>query len=70
MDYFARKTSVDIEGGYQCYQKNFIESFNIPILTEQDIKYLKDEENIIKINEFLIEKYELYKKPIKHLMKD
>jgi hypothetical protein len=69
MDYFARKTSVDLEGGYQCYQKNFIESFNIPQLTEQDIKFLMDEENSNKINEFLIKKYGLDRKPLEHLMK-
>jgi len=69
MDYFTRKTSVDLEGGYQCYQKNFIESFNIPELTEQDINFLKNGENPKKINEFLIKKYGLDKKPLEHLMK-
>lgn len=69
MDYFARKTSVDLEGGYQCYQKNFIESFNIPQLTEQDLKFLSNEENKNKINDFLIKKYELDRKPLEYLIK-
>ncbi len=30
MDYYARLTSFQIEGGYQCFQKNFIERFCIP----------------------------------------
>jgi adenine-specific DNA-methyltransferase len=30
MDYYVTKTSVSIEGGYPCYQKNFIEKFTIP----------------------------------------
>ena len=69
MNYFVRKTSVDLEGGYQCYQKNFIESFNIPQLTEQDIKFLRNEENSNKINEFLIKIYGLDKEPLEYLMK-
>lgn len=69
MDYFAKKTSVDLEGGYQCYQKNFIESFNIPQLTEQDIKFLKDEEIKNKINEFLIKMYGLDREPLEYFMK-
>ena len=68
MDYFARKTSVDLEGRYQCYQKNFIESFNIPHLSEKDVKFLKDEKNIRKISEFMIKKDGLNGKPLKHLM--
>ena len=34
MDYYARLTSFQIEGDYQCYQKNFIERFNLPELSE------------------------------------
>lgn len=30
MDYYARLTSFQIEGDYQCFQKNFIERFCIP----------------------------------------
>lgn len=69
MDYFARKTSVDLEGGYQCYQKNFIESFNIPQFTEEEGHLLESENDIKQINEFLIKKYELNRKPLEHLMK-
>lgn len=32
MYYYAKLTSFQIEGGYQCYQKNFIERFGIPDL--------------------------------------
>ena len=31
MDYYARLTSFQIEGDYQCFQKNFIERFCIPV---------------------------------------
>jgi len=30
MHYYARLTSFQIEGGYQCYQKNFIARFAVP----------------------------------------
>ncbi len=35
MHYYARLTSFQIEGGYECYQKNFIERFGIPRLTAE-----------------------------------
>lgn len=33
MDYYTRLTAFQIEGGYQCFQKNFIERFSIPAIT-------------------------------------
>lgn len=57
MDYYIKRTSVSIEGGYPCYQKNFIELFGIPILTEKEILFLKREDNKKKIDNYLIKKY-------------
>ena len=34
MHYYACVTSFHIDGGYQCYQKNFIETFTIPPLND------------------------------------
>lgn len=59
MEYYIKKTSVEIEGDYQCYQKNFIEKFSIPIFTEDEWIYLESEKNQNKINNFLIKKYKL-----------
>ncbi len=59
MNYYARKTSVGIEGDYQCYQKNFIESFSIPKFTKEEKEFLIKEENKDKIKEFLINIYKL-----------
>jgi type I restriction-modification system DNA methylase subunit len=59
MDYYVRKTSVAIEGGYPCYQKNFIEKFNIPVLTEKEIELIRSLTNKQEIDEFLIDKYHL-----------
>lgn len=67
MNYFARKTSVDIEGNYQCYQKNFIESFTIPEFSEDEKKFLKMEDDFGKIDDFLIQKYGLDREPIERL---
>ncbi|MCX6740345.1 MAG: N-6 DNA methylase [Candidatus Parcubacteria bacterium] len=59
MDYYIKKTSVSIEGGYPCYQKNFIELFGVPNLSESDIKFLEQETNSEKINSFLEDKYNI-----------
>lgn len=59
MDYFVTKTSVAIEGGYPCYQKNFIEKFTIPELTEEEIELIRNLKDPIEIDEFLIDKYHL-----------
>jgi adenine-specific DNA-methyltransferase len=40
MQYYARLTSFQIAGGFQCYQKNFIEQFGIPLLADDDVREL------------------------------
>jgi len=57
MDYYIKRTSVSIEGGYPCYQKNFIELMGIPEFTSEELNYLGQEKNLVKIDNFLIEKY-------------
>ena len=59
MDYYVSKTSVAIEGGYPCYQKNFIEKFTIPEFTEKEIKIIRSLSNNNEIDDFLIKKYQL-----------
>ncbi len=59
MHYYVSKTSVAIEGGYPCYQKNFIEKFTIPELTIEEIKTLRSLNEIDEIDDFLIRKYQL-----------
>jgi adenine-specific DNA-methyltransferase len=59
MDYYVTKTSVLIEGGYPCYQKNFIEKFTIPELTEEEVELIRSLNDPIEIDEFLIGKYQL-----------
>lgn len=59
MHYYVSKTSVSIEGGYPCYQKNFIERFSIPNFDEKEINMLHMLTNNVEIDEFLIRKYQL-----------
>lgn len=59
MDYYVSNTSVSIQGGFPCYQKNFIEKFTIPNFTKEEINILKSLTDKIEIDEFLIEKYQV-----------
>lgn len=59
MDYYIRKTSVAIEGGYPCYQKNFIEKFTIPEFTENEIEIIRNLQDSKDIDDLLIEKYQI-----------
>ncbi|NWG27515.1 MAG: SAM-dependent DNA methyltransferase [Ignavibacteriaceae bacterium] len=59
MHYYISKTSVAIEGGYPCYQKNFIERFTIPEFSENEIEELRELTDKNEIDNFLIEKYQL-----------
>lgn len=59
MDYYVSNTSVSIQGGFPCYQKNFIEKFTIPNFTKEEIDILKSLSDKIEIDEFLIEKYQV-----------
>ena len=59
MDYYVTKTSVAIEGGYPCYQKNFIEKFTIPDFSESEIELLRNLKDKQEIDEFLVEKYQI-----------
>jgi type I restriction-modification system DNA methylase subunit len=36
MHYYTKLTSFQIDGNFQCYQKNFIEKFGIPLLSEKE----------------------------------
>lgn len=59
MEYYVDKTSVAIEGGYPCYQKNFIERFSVPNFSETEINELRSLNTPNEINNYLIDKYHL-----------
>ena len=41
MHYYARLTSFQIAGGFQCYQKNFIAPFGVPSIDERQAEKLR-----------------------------
>jgi hypothetical protein len=57
MHYYISKTSVSIEGGYPCYQKNFIEKFTIPEFSNREVSELRLLSSRKDINMFLTDKY-------------
>ncbi len=59
MGYYITNTSVSIEGGYPCYQKNFIELFGIPYFGDEEVQFLKEQTSKKNIDEFLIKKYQI-----------
>ena len=59
MDYYVSNTSVSIQGGFPCYQKNFIEKFTIPNFTKEEIQILNNLDDKMEIDEFLIDKYQV-----------
>ncbi len=67
MHYYVSKTSVAIEGGYPCYQKNFIEKFALPDFTEEEVAFLRMTIDKVEIDTFLIEKYQI-KIPLPNLV--
>lgn len=50
MNYYSKITSFQLNGNYQCFQKNFIELFNIPNLVDEHIDAIKllNNENLDK----------------------
>ena len=59
MHYYVSKTSVAIEGGYPCYQKNFIEKFTIPEFNQEELDLLNSLNDPAEIDDFLLRKYQL-----------
>ena len=64
MDYYARLTSFQIEGDYQCFQKNFIERFCIPSVGLDSV------DAIVTLDGIELQKYlcELFAIPIKDVL--
>jgi methylase of polypeptide subunit release factors len=59
MHYYISRTSVSIEGGYPCYQKNFIEKFTIPEFSYNEVCELRLLSNQKDINQLLADKYQV-----------
>lgn len=59
MKYYIDNTSYSISGNYKCYQKKYVKNFSIPNLTDNDISFIKSCNDKDKINEYLINLYNL-----------
>lgn len=59
MHYYITATSVAIEGGYPCYQKNFIEKFTIPFLNDVQINRIRNISDDEELNAYLEEIYHI-----------
>ncbi len=59
MNYYIMATSVAIEGGYPCYQKNFIEKFTIPYLDDDQINRIRSISDEEELNAYLEEIYHI-----------
>ncbi len=59
MDYYMRKTSTEISGGYQCYQKNYIERFSVPDLSRSEKEFILNSTDKKEIDSFLVNAYGL-----------
>ena len=59
MHFYISRTSVSIDGGYPCYQKNFIERFSIPLLTNDDVRQLRSLTDRDAIDNYLLTLYQI-----------
>ena len=59
MHFYISRTSVSIDGGYPCYQKNFIERFSIPLLTNDDVRQLRSLTDRDVIDNYLLTLYQI-----------
>lgn len=59
MNYYITTTSIAIEGGYPCYQKNFIEKFTIPRLSTAQIIKIRSLNDEAMLNDYLEKIYQI-----------
>jgi adenine-specific DNA-methyltransferase len=59
MHYYVTRTSVSIDGGYYCYQKNFIENFTVPNTSDAEIEEIRALQDNIAIDEYLCALYDI-----------
>lgn len=67
MHYYAKLTSFQIEGGYQCYQKNFIEKFGVPNLSDDQIIKISAL-NQTEANQEILNVYDLNKEEVLEIL--
>ncbi|MGX3098646.1 HsdM family class I SAM-dependent methyltransferase [Helicobacter sp. 23-1046] len=58
VEYYIKHTSYQIEGGYYCYQKKYLEKFSIPYFDSKEKEFLLKAKQS-DIDTFLLDKYEV-----------
>ena len=59
MDFYIRNTSYSLEGGFLCYQKKYFKNFSVPQLSQQQIEYIRRENDIDILNQYIVDIYGL-----------
>lgn len=67
MDYYLKITSFQLDGNYQCFQKNFIELFNIPILSNENKDFIENNSGI-ELDKYLAHLYKIDFKDIQEII--
>lgn len=67
MDYYSKITSFQLDGNYQCFQKNFIELFNIPKLSIDDKEFIKNNSGI-ELDKYLSSLYKVNYEDIEEII--
>lgn len=59
MDFYIRNTSYSLEGGFLCYQKKYFKNFSVPNLTEEQVEYIRNENDKERLNRYIVDIYGL-----------
>lgn len=68
MAVYIETTAKSYQGGWKAYTKTFIENFGLPPLSDDQVKFLKEENNPQVINDFLWEVYREHGKSLRRLL--
>ena len=67
MDYYSKLTSFQLDGNYQCFQKNFIELFCIPKLDKKDKDFILNKSGS-ELNQYLANLYKIDFKDLEEII--
>lgn len=59
MDFYIRNTSYSLEGGFLCYQKKYFKNFSVPDLTQEQIEYIRNENDRDRLDQYIVDIYGL-----------
>ena len=68
MEEYIEMTSKSYQGGWKSYAKSYIMNFSVPRFSDEEMDFLKTEDNQDKINEFLEDIYFNRKKEVQSVL--